>query len=439
MSKAVSPAVTAKNLWKAFPVYRRPIDRVLEMVTGRTLHRKVFALKDVSFEVDPGEVLGIVGRNGAGKSTLLRILAGTLHKTEGEVRVDGRISAVLELGTGFDPERSGRQNVYVGGMCLGMSKAEVEDKMDDIIAFSELRDVIDQPFRTYSTGMQARLTFSTAMSVDRDVLIVDEALAAGDALFQEKCFRRIRDICDGGTTVLLVTHSLHHIYEVCTKAILLHEGEMKAFGQPRDVGLAYERLLSARRTRPTALPPAEGRTPPGSHADERGTDPPAFLNDAVADAIAAGSPKPESRARLVLVRLFDQEHRDVRQMMHGKTYTLALSVAFDDDVPSVDIGWKIAKETGVPVIGDTARCQGCTIIGRRGDVVTVTFKFTCGLAAGCYLLRAGVVEVQPSGEIVGLCDQYVDDRVLHVEAKPLNALVDAASFTQVYRQTGLLP
>jgi len=233
-------ALEVKNLSKAYRLYARPVDRLLEVLTRRPRHKSFWALKDISFQVMTGETLGIIGDNGAGKSTLLKIMAGTLAPTKGQVIRNGRVAALLELGAGFHPELTGRQNIYLNASLLGLSEKEIRECEEEIIAFAELEEFIDQPIKTYSSGMYVRLAFSIATMVNPDILIVDEALSVGDQRFQKKSIDRIMEFRQRGKTILFCSHSMYHVLELCQRAIWLHEGRIQLSGQAKEVVEAYE-------------------------------------------------------------------------------------------------------------------------------------------------------------------------------------------------------
>lgn len=287
-------AIRVEGLSKTYKVYQKPSDLLREIFTGRERHDVYHALSGIDFQVARGECVGVIGPNGAGKSTLLKIIAGTLSPTAGRVAVNGRVSAILELGTGFHPEYSGRDNVFLGGMCLGMSRQEMERKFDWIVEFSELGAVIDKPFKTYSSGMQARLTFATAISVEPEILIIDEALAAGDSYFVVKCGRRIREICESGATVLFVSHSTHQVATLCSRAIWIEGGRMRDIGDAIDICRRYdyavhERLSSGAGKMIELADTVEHAAAPGAAPAEEAR---------AADVDAPDAPAPEPGTRL---------------------------------------------------------------------------------------------------------------------------------------------
>jgi ABC-type polysaccharide/polyol phosphate transport system ATPase subunit len=233
-------AIRVKDLVKEYEVYARPVDLAIEVLTRRPRHTKFRALDGVNLEVVRGEVLGIIGSNGAGKSTLLKVITGVLEATSGSVDVAGRVTAILELGLGFNTEFSGRENAYLSGLLYGMDRAEVGRKIDEIIDFSGLGEFIERPVKTYSSGMQARLAFSIATAVDPDILIIDEALAAGDATFVQKCLRRIRQLCSGGRTVILVSHGTGLLAQLCQRVAWMEQGRVRMIGSAINVVQAYD-------------------------------------------------------------------------------------------------------------------------------------------------------------------------------------------------------
>ncbi|MEO8274989.1 MAG: ABC transporter ATP-binding protein [Thermoanaerobaculia bacterium] len=241
-----APAVAVRQLSKTYRVHAHPLGRAVELLTRRPRHRAFHALEDVSFSVPQGEGFGLVGENGAGKSTLLKILSGITAPSSGEVSVRGKIASILELGSAFHPEFTGRQNIVLNAALLGLSEAAILEKTPQIIAFSELGGFIDQPVKTYSTGMSMRLGFAIATQVEPDVLIIDEALSVGDGYFQKKCIDRLTEFTSGGGTLLLCSHAMYYISAFCSQAIWLKEGKVAAAGPAADVVRQYEEFLLAK-------------------------------------------------------------------------------------------------------------------------------------------------------------------------------------------------
>lgn len=237
--------IDIKNLNKVYNLYDKPLDRLKEVLspTHKCYHREHYALNDISLEIKKGESVGIIGKNGSGKSTLLKIITGVLNPTSGEMNVQGKISALLELGAGFNPEYTGIENIYLNGTMMGYSKAEMDEKVDDIIAFADIGDFINQPVKTYSSGMFARLAFAVSINVEPEILIVDETLSVGDTRFQIKCMDKMKEMMEGGTTVLFVSHDINAIRRFCTKCVWINEGRLKEIGSVNTVSDHYMDFL----------------------------------------------------------------------------------------------------------------------------------------------------------------------------------------------------
>ena len=267
-------AINAQGLSKCYQLYPHPKDRLKQFLWphrwwgARQYYRELWALRNIDLTIQHGEVVGIVGQNGSGKSTLLQLVCGTLTPTQGEVHINGRVAALLELGAGFNPEFTGRENVHMSAAILGLSSSEIAERLEEIIDFSGVRDFIDQPVKTYSSGMFVRLAFSVAISVDPDILVIDEALSVGDGAFARKSFTRIMQMRDAGKTILFCSHSLFQVESLCTRALWIHQGQVVLDGESAQVVTAYQAFLDKNATDPTLEAPRAQFTAP---APERQT------------------------------------------------------------------------------------------------------------------------------------------------------------------------
>lgn len=396
--------VRVDGLSKMYRVYSRPSDMFWEVVTGRPNHKEYWALKDISFTVSKGEVLGIIGKNGAGKSTLLKILTGTLDSTSGVVETKGKISAILELGTGFNPEYTGRENIYMGGMCIGMSREEIDKNLDSIIDFSELRDFIDQPFRTYSSGMKARLTFATAIHIDPEILIIDEALAVGDMKFQRKCYAKFKEFTTRGKSILFVSHSLDTVSSFCTRAIWIERGLIVSEGYPGDVTKQYYKRLFEEQNvdlSQAGMANTVGKTAIKDRDDrkvELANRMKAAINRAEMRQVAMeafNNPTPQHapqemrtggmEAEIIDYGVMDLAGQRMTILKSRDEYDFFLRVVCYEDLETIVFGLLIRDKRGAEIFGtDTLLLKTHMANPRRGDLMSAHFRVKMALSAGDY-------------------------------------------------------
>lgn len=354
---------------KRFDLYDRPLDRLYHWCGIANRSRSFWALRNITLAVPPGKTTGLVGVNGSGKSTLLKLITGTLLPTTGTLHVEGRVAALLELGTGFHSEFTGRQNIWINGQILGLSPEEIAEKQEAIIAFSELGDFIDQPLRTYSSGMIVRLGFSVAAAVEPDVLIIDEALSVGDAHFSQKCLKRIRAFKESGATVLFVSHDPNAVTSLCDEAVLLSDGRVQDVGTPKDILEQYGVLLAAQ----------------GQANKEM-----AFRREV--NRLQTGARKSGSFEALITeVRLLDAEGRESDLFFLGKTLTIEMTVVFLADVDSPTAGIMIRDEFGTDVFGTNTALLGIELGHRKeSDQLTFRISLPVRLGEGKYTLTTAI-------------------------------------------------
>jgi lipopolysaccharide transport system ATP-binding protein len=359
--------ITVTNLGKAYRQYPNRWARLAEWVIpgSKPRHHLKWVMQDVSFTVSPGEAVGIIGINGTGKSTLLKMITGTTQPTTGSVHINGRVAALLELGMGFHPDFTGRQNAYMAGQLLGYSAEDITRLMPEIEAFAEIGDYIDQPVRVYSSGMQMRLAFSLATAHRPDVLIVDEALSVGDAYFQHKSFDRIRDFGKQGTTLLIVSHDKQAIQRICDRAILLSAGHVALEGSPEAVMDYYNALLAdrqAQRVQQEKLPDGRAQTTSGT-----------------GDATVSG------------LNLLDQDMRPVEIVDVGQPVTLRIQVEAHVAIPRLVLGYGIKDKLGQVMYGTNTHLKNQPLLNVPADSTHVfDFHFNANLGPGTYSVQTAL-------------------------------------------------
>jgi ABC-type polysaccharide/polyol phosphate transport system, ATPase component len=428
--------ISARNLCKTYRAYAHSLDRLIPGRTGR--YKEFHALRDVSFDIRRGETVGIIGRNGSGKSTLLQLICGIRKPTSGTLEVQGRISALLELGAGFHPEFTGRENVFMQGAIMGLSQSEMEARFADIAAFADIGEYLDQPVKTYSSGMFVRLAFAVAVSVEPDILVVDEALAVGDMRFQSTCFQRINDIRNGGGTILFVSHATDQVVRICDRAILMDTGQKLIFWVPKQVVGMYQKLVYAppgkkeairEMIQGTATLPPEGLS--GGEVDNTrqllSNETIYTHTDVLENYDSELTPKSTIEYGLQGAFIESPELRTVddlrvNNVVSGESYRFVYTVRFAQEVTNVRFGMLIKTGAGVELGGAStaANLADSIPVVCAGTRVSVVFQFKCILNPGIYFLNAGV-----TGVIDGV--ETILHRILDAEMFRVASLVRSTS------------
>jgi len=386
-------AISVKDVTKTYRLYERHSDRVKETFHPfrKKYHHPFYALKDISFQVKRGDTVGIIGRNGSGKSTLLQIICGILQPTLGNAEVKGRISALLELGAGFNPEFTGRQNVFMNCSILGLTSDETEERFDDIMKFADIGDFIDQPVKTYSSGMYVRLAFAIAINVDPDILIIDEALSVGDTLFQSKCFANFKKFQEKGVTILFVTHALDLITRYCNNAFLLEQGTILAQGHSKDIVDEYNRLIvDCEQKTPGYKTECVEKQKVSKTIQWKGL----FHINPNENRYGNG------KAEIIEGGIFSLDGSAQQTLMQGQVYEFKLKTRFHDSIWSPILACTIKDVKGFDISGTNTLYQNIdTGKVHAGDVLLSTFRQKMVLNAGGYLLSFGCAGYE-NGEYV---------------------------------------
>ena len=385
-------AIHVDRVSKVYKLYRRNRDRLIESLglTKKKLSTPHYALKDVSLDIYKGETVGIIGTNGSGKSTILKIITGVLHETSGTVQVNGRISALLELGAGFNMEYNGIENIYLNGTMIGFSEKEIDEKLQDILDFADIGDFVYQPVKTYSSGMFVRLAFALNINVEPEILIVDEALSVGDVFFQAKCYRKMEEIKKRGTTILMVTHDMGSIIKYCDKVVLLNKGEFIAEGEPGHMVDLYKKILANQLD--SLKEELESDYSGGMLGDEKKAKVEESHSDGslMKDKITINTDRTEygdGRAEIFDLGLFDARGNLTNLLLKGEMFTIKERIRFHAPIKCPIFTYTIRDKKGTDLTGTNTMYEGCDIkpVG-DGDVYDVSFTQKMTLQGGEYLL-----------------------------------------------------
>jgi lipopolysaccharide transport system ATP-binding protein len=401
-------AISLTGVSKCFKLYERPADRLKDLLLPtKARSRDFWALRELTTTIQRGQTVGLVGQNGSGKSTLLQLIVGTLTATTGQVHTRGRIAALLELGSGFNPEFTGRQNVFFNGRVLGLTQAEITDRFDAIAAFADIGDMLEQPVKTYSSGMFIRLAFAVIINTDPDILIVDEALAVGDIYFQQKCFQRIRDLRDRGVTILFVSHDSASVFRLCDRAILLEHGSVVMDGAPKPVLDLYEaKMLKQFENQPPAvLPlPTSIETPAGGCVVPEGNaspESPLALpqpNRQTTPAHLSGNIESNELAQVQFVHILNESGQPIPTVTSGSTVQITIGIWFHQAFAAPHVGFKLRNRQGEVMFETNTHCMGEAVGAvAASELVEVCFTCQMPLIDGQYTISVGVAD-----EAIGL-------------------------------------
>lgn len=367
-------AIQVKHLDKMYKLYNKPSDRLRETLGFKVPVREHYALRDVNFQVERGETVGIIGTNGSGKSTILKIITGVLNPTAGEVKVDGRISALLELGAGFNMEYTGIENVYLNGTMMGFSKEEVDARLQDILDFADIGDFVYQPVKSYSSGMFVRLAFAVAINIDPEILIVDEALSVGDVFFQAKCYRKFEEFKKMGKTILFVSHDLSSISRYCDRVILLNKGVKLEEGSPKQMVDMYKQLLVGQDPAKAEEKKEEQKE---SWSQQFQVNP---------NMLEYGT----KLAEIVDFAVLDDKDRCTNTIEKSSSFRIRMNVVFHQDIQEPIIAYTFKDIKGTEITGTNTLFEKKSVEhSQAGDSCTVTFEQEMFLQGGEYLLSFG--------------------------------------------------